>query len=113
MTDDHLLWTTRLEGAKDYYDGQAREFAKFMKLRPYRLELVLKETLRYADFKAASLLQFTMKYCNCQHGTMKKFLKDWVSSKNLAGVVAINGGPDEVVVRNPHVVLQVAKMTPL
>lgn len=113
MTGDRLLWTTRNEEQKDYYDGQARCFAKTMKLNPYRLELMLNTDVHCADFNAFSLLNFTMQYCNYNHDEMSRTLKQWLIHKGLGGIVAINGGPDEVVVYNPHLTLDISHMMPI
>lgn len=113
MADDRLLWTTRIEAEKHHYDGQAREFAAYSKVEPYRLELELTVDAEFADFRSASLLEFTKIHCNYQHPTMKKYLTDWVSAKGLGGVVAINGGPGEVAVRNPSQVLAIRSQLPL
>lgn len=105
MTDEHLLWTTRNEEDKEHYDGQARFFANFKKVEPYRLELVLNTDMECANFKAASLLRFTEIFCDCSHDKMKSMLKKWLEQKGFAGILGINGGADEVVVYNPHQVL--------
>lgn len=102
MDDKRALWTTRSEAHNSDYVGTARETAKWRNAQPTRLALETVRTLNCADFNSASLHNFTMEQCDCNHDLMKQSVRAWCVENGFDAIVRLNSDPTEVVFAYPR-----------
>lgn len=113
-TNTEVLWTTRNEEHKHCYNDFALVGAKYIGVNAYLSEFETNKELLLADFNCYSLSEFTMEFCNGHHHLMKQALMAWLKTKpQLQGIVAINGGVDEVVISRPEQDLNIIQHIPL
>lgn len=107
------LWTTRDAQRKTFYNQWAKDDAVRHGGTAYLTEYSNNATLPLADFNRHSMTYFTETFCNGSHDLMKASLIAWVQAipSLRRGIVAINSGPDEVVIAYPATDLDVVVQT--
>ncbi|UCV28456.1 hypothetical protein [Ferribacterium limneticum] len=106
------LWTTRNSQQRTHYNSWALQEAISKGVNAYLTEFETNKDLLLADFASYSLNPFTAALCNGAHNNMKQAVMAWLVKKsNLSGIVAINSGPDEVVISLPATDLTIIQQT--
>ena len=98
---------------KDYYNGLAKGDAERCGKTPFLQEFETARDLRLAHFNRASMAQFTVSHCDCDHDRMKSLVVTWIGKRDLDGIISINGDDDEVVVCRPVIELKQVAETAL
>ncbi|MDT8992700.1 hypothetical protein RQP54_17645 [Curvibacter sp. APW13] len=107
IIDEKALWCTRNQAKATRYAIIAKEWAQTNNCSAHRLCLRVRRPLKMADFDGASMNDFTLRYCDVNHGKMKAALRAWCLQHALDGVVNVGGDADEVVICRPATELDI------
>ena len=103
-----LLFTTRNEGHKDHYVGNAKAHEEESGCPPAKIELTIQRNLYAADFNCASLGEFQSRHF-INHGGLKAALREWCIENGFEAIVRINRGEHEVAIVYPATDLKITK----
>lgn len=97
----NMIWTTKNELNKHFYDDRAKDDAKKLNQPAFRLTLQTTKHLQLANFGGTLLYDFSKNFCSSIYEKIDPLLYAWIKDRDLDGIISIHG-VDEVLISEPN-----------